>query len=101
MWLRLWKLPQAVEWERRRQFDEVALYCRRFVEASALESPVALSTLVRQMADSLGLTTPGTRSNRWLIGTPAATTPQRRTDSKPRRLKVVAPDALERPNPAG
>ncbi len=41
---------------------EVALYCRRFVEASALESPVALSTLVRQMADSLGLTSSFTSS---------------------------------------
>lgn len=102
LWGRLWKLPQAIEWERRNQFDEVALYCRRFVEASALESPVALSTLVRQMADSLGLTTPGMRSNRWLIASPAGSAPTRRAGaSKPRRLKVVAPDALDRPKPAG
>lgn len=102
MWCRLWKLPQATEWERRNQFDEVALYCRRFVEASALESPVALSTLVRQMGDSLGLTTPGMRSNRWLIGDAAK--PKQRAGAGGRgrstRLKVVANDAVERtPNP--
>lgn len=100
LWGRLWKLPQAVEWERRRQFDEVALYCRRFVEASALESPVALSTLVRQMADSLGLTTPGMRSNRWLIGAPESTArrPAAKTSSR-NRLRVVAADAVEGTKP--
>lgn len=101
MWSRLWKLPQAVEWGRRNQFDEVALYCRRFVEASEPGSPVALSTLVRQMGDSLGLTTPGMRSNRWIIASDDGKPQARRTSSKPRRLKVVAPDAMERPNPTG
>jgi hypothetical protein len=54
-------------WERYGQEFEVALYVRRFSEAEAMESRVNLSTLVRQMADSLGLTTPGMRANRWRI----------------------------------
>jgi hypothetical protein len=34
-----------------------------------MDSKVNLSTLIRQMADSLGLTTPGMRANRWRIAT--------------------------------
>lgn len=67
IWNRLWKLPQATVWEQHRQFDQVALYTRRFVEAETRGSPVNLSTLVRQMADSLGLTEVGMRANRWRI----------------------------------
>jgi hypothetical protein len=54
-------------WERYGQEFEVALYVRRFSEAELMDSRVNLSTLVRQMADSLGLTTPGMRANRWRI----------------------------------
>lgn len=67
LWARLWVLPQALMWERLHQVDHVALYVRRFVEAEERGSPVNLSTLVRQMADGLGLTTPGFRANRWRI----------------------------------
>lgn len=67
LWERLWQRPQALMWERYGQEIEVALYVRRLSEAEALESRVNLSTLVRQMADSLGLTTPGLRANRWKI----------------------------------
>lgn len=88
-------------WERYGQEFEVALYVRRFSEAEELEARVNLSTLVRQMADSLGLTTPGMRANRWRInrdddtpaqpstggGTPAAPA---RTSSKARLTVVPA-----------
>ncbi|MEU5442756.1 MULTISPECIES: hypothetical protein [Streptomyces] len=67
LWERLWRMPQALMWERYGQDLEVALYVRRLVEAEARESSVALSTLVRQLADSLGLSTPGMRANRWRI----------------------------------
>ena len=67
LWERLWRRPQALVWERQGQEDEVALYVRRFTEAELMDSRVNLSTLVRQMADSLGLTTPGMRANRWRI----------------------------------
>ena len=67
LWERLWRMPQALMWERYGQGMEVALYVRRFTEAELMDSRVNLSTLVRQMADSLGLTTPGMRANRWRI----------------------------------
>lgn len=67
LWKVLWAKPQAVMWERQGQELEVALYVRRWCEAEVAESRVTLSTLVRQMADSLGLTTPGLRANRWRI----------------------------------
>src|SRR5690349_4306574 len=50
LWLELWKLPQAIEWERCHHDHEVALYVRRFVEAEQPGSIAALSTLVRQLA---------------------------------------------------
>jgi hypothetical protein len=67
LWERLWEKPQGLMWERYGQEIEVALYARRLAEAEKPESAVVLSTLVRQMADSLGLTTPGMRGNRWRI----------------------------------
>jgi hypothetical protein len=67
LWGRLWRMPQALMWERYGQHHEVALYARRMCEAELPESSVALSTLVRQLADSLGLTTPGMRANRWRV----------------------------------
>ncbi|MFI2612064.1 hypothetical protein [Kitasatospora sp. NPDC018619] len=60
-------MPQSLMWERYGQQLEVALYVRRLAEAEQPASRVNLSTLVRQMADSLGLTTPGMRANRWRI----------------------------------
>ncbi|MFB7288988.1 hypothetical protein [Actinacidiphila glaucinigra] len=71
LWERLWGRPQALMWERYGQELEVALYVRRLAEAEMPESSVNLSTLVRQMADSLGLTSPGMRANRWRIDRPA------------------------------
>jgi hypothetical protein len=71
LWERLWRMPQALMWERYGQDFEVALYVRRLAEAEKPDSAVVLSTLVRQIADSLGLTTPGMRSNRWRIDRPS------------------------------
>ncbi|MER6531167.1 hypothetical protein [Streptomyces sp. NPDC001508] len=70
LWSQLWARPQALMWERYGQELEVALYVRRFAEAEGRQSSVALSTLVRQMGDSLGLSTPGMRANRWRIERP-------------------------------
>ncbi|MCX4886052.1 hypothetical protein [Streptomyces sp. NBC_00847] len=71
LWERLWAMPQALMWERYGQALEVALYVRRLAEAEKPEAFVGLSTLVRQMSDSLGLTTPGMRANRWRVDRPA------------------------------
>lgn len=67
LWQDLWNKPQALMWERFGQELEVALYIRRLTEAELMDSRVNLTTVVRQMADSLGLTTPGMRANRWRI----------------------------------
>lgn len=89
LWADLWSMPQAIMWERERQFSVVALYVRRLTEAEQPGSPVAVSTLVRQLADSLGLTTPGMRSNRWIIGEVAETRRQAPASRSRARLKVV------------
>jgi hypothetical protein len=68
-WTRLWAMPQAVAWERANQTIEVAMYVRRLVVAERPKAPVNVGTLVRQMADALGLTIPGLRANRWRIAT--------------------------------
>ena len=89
MWTRLWATPQAVQWEALGQTLEVGLYVRRLVEAEERGSPVALGTLVRQMADSLGLTIPGLRVNRWKIAADQVATK--------REERRVAPPAADRP----
>ncbi|MFJ8110438.1 hypothetical protein [Streptomyces sp. NPDC096132] len=97
LWTRLWRTPQALMWERYGQELEVALYIRRLAEAEMPESAVNLSTLVRQMADSLGLTSPGMRANRWRIErpseddeTPSGPTPTIAPTSARARLRAVS-----------
>lgn len=92
VWAALWKLPQAVMWERLGQQHLVALYVRRLVEAEEPGSRVNLGTLVRQMADDLGLTSAGMARNLWRIVVEdekrAAERPAR--PSAKGRLKLVA-----------
>lgn len=88
LWERLWRMPQALMWERYGQDFEVALYVRRLAEAERPDSAVVLSTLVRQIADSLGLTTPGMRSNRWRIDRPSE---EEEAPTVPGGGSVVAP----------
>ena len=94
LWSELWGLPQAVVWEEQRQELQVALYCRRFVEASQQKAAVSLSTLVKQLAEDLGLSLSGMARNQWRIGSggkPKAKPAARRSSSKA-KLKVVAGD---------
>lgn len=99
LWEGLWRKPQALMWERYGQELEVGLYVRRLAEAEKPDSAVVLSTLVRQMADSLGLTTPGMRGNRWRIDrageedetrTGPGAAPMVAADSARARLRAVA-----------
>lgn len=87
MWSNLWGRPQATQWERLGQEIEVALYVRRLVEAEQPETPANLNTLVRQMADALGLTIPGLRTNRWKFATDqvAAKREEKKATSAPAR----------------
>lgn len=70
MWRRQWKRPQAIEWERNGQEEEVALYVRALVRAEEHDAPAAARTLVRQLQESLGLSLPGMQRLRWHIGEP-------------------------------
>ncbi len=72
LWTRLWAKPQALMWERFDQAEEVAMYVRRLMAAEKRNAPAASFTAVRQLADSLGLSTPGMRANRWKIASSTA-----------------------------
>lgn len=90
LWAGEWCRPQAVEWERQGQQVEVAMFVRSLVDAESHRATAASRTLVRQQMDSLGISEPGRRSNRWLIGDPEVppeARPQR--SSSKSRLKVV------------
>lgn len=92
LWARLWTKPQALMWERLGQELEVALYVRNFALVELPGSPVNLGTLVRQQQDSLGLTTPGLRANRWRIDREDAPTPA----ARPGTVTPLRPSARDR-----
>ncbi len=90
-WEREWRRPQAVQWERNQQFEEVALYCRALADAQLPDAKTPSRTLVKQMMENLGISLPGLMRNRWRIigGDIAEAT---KSDAKPARagMKVVA-----------
>jgi hypothetical protein len=99
LWADLWRKPQALMWERYSQEIEVALYVRNLCQAELPGSPINLGTLVRQQSDSLGLTTPGLRANRWRIvavapaeAVPAPSKAPPKRSSARDRLTVVRDD---------
>jgi hypothetical protein len=94
IWREMWTKPQAVVWEQNGLHYEVGLLVRKLTEAEQVGASAGLSTLVRQMMDSLGLTVPGMRANRWKIDA-ADEAPDRapisRAGSARGRLRVVPP----------
>jgi hypothetical protein len=68
LWRAMWRRPQAVAWEDNAQHYEVAMFVRSLAAAEDPKASVNARTLVRQQMDSLGITQPGLRSNRWRIG---------------------------------
>lgn len=96
LWNGLWEKPQALMWARYGLELEVALYVRRLTEAELPNAFVGLSTTVRQLADSLGLTVPGMRANRWRIAVeddaPAPAAAGRAASSARNRLTVITGD---------
>lgn len=94
LWRGLWAKPQAVVWEQRGSHLEVALFARRLAEAEQRDASTSLGTLVRQMMDSLGLTTPGLRNNRWRIAADEVGE-VRQQRSRPRTQRSSSRDRLK------
>lgn len=78
-------------WEANGQAEEVAVYVRALAVAERAKASVASRTLVRQLMDSLGISIPGLRANRWIIaGDPSpAAAPAPPASSARERLKLV------------
>ena len=93
VWAKLWKKPQATKWLELGLEDEVALYCRYFVEAEAPDGRGAVRTLVKQHQELLGLSTAGMTRLRWKMPLDAEVKTQPvaapRKSSSRARLKVV------------
>ncbi|MFW6090516.1 MAG: hypothetical protein ACODAF_01495 [Actinomycetota bacterium] len=99
LWNKLWKLPQAIEWERLQLHDQLALYVRTQVEAEEAGAPASMRNAAVRMADTLGVSTAGMRANRWRVApaqqggrassTSAGRKPRRSTSSAKDRFTVV------------
>lgn len=93
IWAELWKTPQAVQWEKRRWFREVALYARHQAKAEA--GSLDDSKEARQREDRLGLNDQAMLRLRWEIADEAGqqrgpAPKSTRNSSKYRGLKVVS-----------
>lgn len=94
LWEREWKRPQAVMWESNGQENEVALYVRSLKDAENPEASVAARQLIKQQMEALGISIPGLRANRWIIGEPSVARANPRPSSPDRqsakdRVKVI------------
>lgn len=76
LWQRLWRLPQAVAWERGRSELDVAMYVRLMVVAERSPDPKDAAE-VRQWADRLGMNPASMLRLRWVVADDAVG--QRRT----------------------
>lgn len=97
LWRELWKLPQAVMWERLVYTREVAQYVRWACLGQVGEMDAAREA--RQLADRLGLTPMSMLRLRWEVqddqdeaAHPAAATPGAAARSRYGHLRVAMPD---------
>lgn len=96
LWLELWRLPQAIMWERNRQTHEVAVHVRTRVQAETRDAPSSILAEYRRQLDALGLSEAGRDRHRWTIDGTSAEVPNpayrpagRRTPDKGRFLDVI------------
>jgi hypothetical protein len=66
-WNELWHMPQAHIWHADRMAHSIALYVRIFCEASRPKASSQKQISVRQMADTLYLSSPSLRAARFVI----------------------------------
>jgi hypothetical protein len=69
LWVRLWKLPVALLWEKGSQELAVAFHVRTMCEAERPDAQASLRTLVRQQAGELLLTIPAMLAARVRVST--------------------------------
>lgn len=68
VWAVLWRTPQACAWVREPwRWLNVADLVRLQVRGEALDAPVNIATVVRQLRADLGLTPAGLKENGWAI----------------------------------
>lgn len=98
MWARLWRKPQAVQWEALGLEDQIAAYCRAYHESVAPSAPAGLKTAVLRMEDNLGISPAGMASHRWKIAVasapadpPASDGPGIVTDARSRFQSAATP----------
>lgn len=65
VWFEVWRLPQAVAWERLQHHRVVARYCRLLVAAEKANATAAVLGEVRQLEDRLGLSPMAMLRLRW------------------------------------
>ena len=92
IWVRLWKLPQALLWEKNQQELAVAFHVRTMCEAERADAQTNLRTLVRQQAGELLLTIPAMYAARVRIAEDEVATKRAETDAP---VRVSARDRLK------
>jgi hypothetical protein len=70
VWAGLWKLPQAVEWERLEYTRVVGRYCRMLVDTEEHSPKIQMLVEVRQLEDRLGLSPRSLVQLRWEVADP-------------------------------
>ena len=89
VWLQLWRTPQACAWVRESwRWLNVADLVRLQVRGEALDAPVNIATVVRQLRADLGLTPAGLKENGWAIAA---------ADIEPTAPAVAEPAPTEAP----
>lgn len=68
-WKTLWKLPQAIMWERLHLTEQVALYLVTFRDSMKPDAPASTRTVVLRMEEELGISASGMARHRWRIAT--------------------------------
>lgn len=66
-WQQLWKLPQALMWERLHLEQQVALYLVTFRDSMLPSAPASTRTAVLRMEEELGISASGMARHRWRI----------------------------------
>ncbi len=72
VWARQWARPQAIEWERLRLDELVAAFVRAMCRFEKPKHQGTDGTLMKQLAEELGITSTGLARRHWRIGSPPA-----------------------------